>query len=71
MGITMNQTQTQNKQQEQEQKDDKTIKHLIFRWASQLNEINNTNDKTKMTSIANKTRKEMLKTLTNLGYFDN
>ena len=58
-----------NQAQKKEQKDD-MLKHLIFRWASQLNEINNTNDKIKTTSIVNKTRKEMLKTLTNLGYFD-
>lgn len=59
-----------NKIDEHEQQDDSMLNHLIFRWVSQLNEINNTNDKIKMTSIANKTRKEMLKTLTNSGYFD-
>ncbi|MBR6515846.1 MAG: hypothetical protein IKT40_03205 [Bacilli bacterium] len=61
--------QTQNKEQNNNNNDD-MLKHLIFRWASQLNEINDTNDKIKTTSIVNKTRKEMLKTLTNLGYFD-
>lgn len=46
------------------------LEHLIFRWASQLNEINNTNNKIQMIKSANIVRKEMLKILSNLGYFD-
>ena len=61
--------QTQNKQNKEEQKDD-MLKHLIFRWATILNEINDTEFAKDKTEISNKVRKEMLKTLTKLGYFD-
>lgn len=70
--MTMNQTQNKKiKKEQNNNKNNDMLKHLIFRWATQLNEINNENKMCNAVQITNKTRKEMLKTLTNLGYFDN